>query len=161
MQGQVVAFSRDSASSEGEDDAVLRTRFGDAFRLEVAEHVLAVLREDRGDRFPGRLLDGTVQFDDVPAGPLRQQFRDRRLPAAGHADEDDVRGVAGEFGGQVFDDPVVDLRVEEELVGADRLRDQHPEASRVGDAQFFRLQQESGAKRVVDDIDDTGEVFEA
>ena len=160
MKGQVVALSRDSAAAEGQDDAVSCSRCGDTRRLEVAEHVLAVLREDRRDRFACRLFDGAVQFDDFSAGLLREEFRNGRLAAAGHADEDEVRGGSGESGGQVFDDAVIDVRVEEEFMGADRLRDQHPEAVGMGNAECFRLQQKTGAKRIVDDIDDPGEVIE-
>ncbi len=160
MQGQVVALFRDRTAAEGQDDTVLGTRFGDARRLDVAKHVFAVLREDLRNGFPGRFGDGAVEFDDVSAGLLREEFRDGGLATAGHADEDEVRGVSGEFGGQVFDDFVIDLRVEEELVGADRLGDEHPEAVGVGDAERLRLQQQAGAQGVIDDVHHTGQALE-
>ena len=57
--------------------------------LAVAEIGLAVILEDVGDGLAGRPLDLLVGVDEGHAEAGRQAAADRRLAAAGHADQDD------------------------------------------------------------------------
>ena len=107
------------------------------------------------------LLDIGVRIEHLAAERLAERLRHGGLAAAGHTDEDDIHRLALHKVDGMLERAVRRLFAGEDLARADGLRREHHHAVRIGDAEFFRLEQELRAHGIIDEIDDGAAVREA